>query len=411
MALFELSHFVLEKPLYEEGFILLPHLATLAFSSGVSPLTTNIYSYFVTSAGHLISSGILGVGGIYHAISGPERLEESRYAFLFGYQWKDRFRITGILGAHLGFLGSSVEFLFLKGLKLGGVYDTWACGGGDIRVIKGALLPLNPYVLGKYLARGALGSSGWIISMNNMEDVIGGHYWLGIYLVGGGLWHIQTRAFAFWYRGFTWSAEAYLGYSNAGLGICAGIAAIYGWYNNTAYASEFYGPTSPEASGGQSFTFLQRDQKLGIKIASSAGPTALGKYLMRSPTGEIIFGGETMRFWSMQGGWVEPLRTSFGLDIYKIQSDIQTWQERRAAEYMTHAPLGSLNSVGGVATEINSINYVSPRSWLTCWHWTLGYFILVGHWWHGGRARASAFSSERGLSRIYEPVLYMRPID
>ena len=48
----------------------------------------------------------------------------------------------------------------------------------------------------------------------------------------------------------------------------------------------------------------QLDQKLGIKIASSQGPTALGKYLMRSPTGEIIFGGETMRFWAMQGGWV-----------------------------------------------------------------------------------------------------------
>jgi len=43
-----------------------------------------------------------------------------------------------------------------------------------------------------------------------------------------------------------------------------------------------------------------------------------------------------MRFWSMQGGWVEPFRNSFGLDIYKIQSDIQTWQERRAAEFMTH---------------------------------------------------------------------------
>ena len=41
---------------------------------------------------------------------------------------------------------------------------------------------------------------------------------------------------------------------------------------------------------------------------------------MRSPSGEIIFGGETMRFWSMQGGWVEPLATSFGLDIYKIRS-------------------------------------------------------------------------------------------
>ncbi|OAY77073.1 Photosystem II CP43 reaction center protein [Ananas comosus] len=36
---------------------------------------------------------------------------------------------------------------------------------------------------------------------------------------------------------------------------------------------------------------------------------------------------------------------------------IQPWQERRLAEYMTHAPLGSLNSVGGVATEINAVNY------------------------------------------------------
>jgi photosystem II CP43 chlorophyll apoprotein len=34
MALFELSHFVPEKPLYEQGFILLPHLATLALCIG-----------------------------------------------------------------------------------------------------------------------------------------------------------------------------------------------------------------------------------------------------------------------------------------------------------------------------------------------------------------------------------------
>lgn len=36
------------------------------------------------------------------------------------------------------------------------------------------------------------------------------------------------------------------------------------------------------------------------------GPTGLGKYLMRSPTGEIIFGGETMRFWDFRGPWLEP---------------------------------------------------------------------------------------------------------
>jgi len=411
MTLFELSHFVPEKPLYEQGFILLPHLATLAFSVGPGGEITDVYSYFVIGVLHLISSGILGLGGIYHAIFGPERLEETTYGFIFGYQWQDRFRITTILGAHLGTLGSAALLLFVKAVYLGGLYDTWASGGGDVRLIKDTCVTLNPYVLGRYLVRAPFGSEGWIISINNMEDLVGGHYWVGIYLIIGGVWHIQTRPFGIIVRGFTWSGEAYLSYSLSALASCGFIAATYSWYNNTAYPSELYGPTGPEASQAQGFTFLVRDQKLGIKIAGTQGPTALGKYLMRSPTGEIIFGGETMRFWSMQGGWVEPLRTSFGLDIYKIQSDIQTWQERRAAEYMTHAPLGSLNSVGGVATEINSVNYVSPRSWLTSSHWILGYFILVGHWWHGGRARASALSSERGLSRIYEPVLYMRPID
>ena len=109
----------------------------------------------------------------------------------------------------------------------------------------------------------------------------------------------------------------------------------------------------------------------------------------------------------MQFQWVEPLRTSFGLDLYKLKSDVQTWQERMAAEYMTHAPLGSLNSVGGVATEVNSVNYVSPRSWLASSHWIFAFFILVGHWWHAGRARSAALSSERGLSRSYEPLLFL----
>lgn len=68
MALFELSHFLREKPLYEQGFILLPHLATLAYSIGPGGEITDIYSYFVSSALHLICSGILGLGGIYHAI-------------------------------------------------------------------------------------------------------------------------------------------------------------------------------------------------------------------------------------------------------------------------------------------------------------------------------------------------------
>jgi photosystem II CP43 chlorophyll apoprotein len=105
----------------------------------------------------------------------------------------------------------------------------------DIRLIKDQCVTLNPYVLGRYLARAPLGSEGWIISINNMEDLIGGHYWVGIYLIIGGVWHIQTRPFGIIVRGFTWSGEA---------------------------------------SQAQRFTFLVRDQKLGIKIARTQGPTA-----------------------------------------------------------------------------------------------------------------------------------------
>ena len=411
MGLFEISHFIPEKPLYEQGFILFPHLATLGYGVGPGGEISDVYSFFIISVLHIISSGILGLGGIYHSIIGPERLEDTSYGVLFRFLWQDRFRVSAILGAHLSFIGLASLVFYLKSISSEGLYDTWAAGGGDIRVIKFSVVTLNPFIITRYLLKAPFGGEGWIISINNMEDLVGGHYYVGFNCLFGGLFHILSRPYASIVRAFTWSAEAYLAYSLSALSVCNFIAATFSWYNNTAYPSEFYGPTGPEASQAQAFTFLVRDQKLGVKVTSSQGPTALGKYLMRSPTGEIILGGETMRFWSAQCAWLEPLRSSKGLDISKIKNDIQTWQERRSAEFMTHAPLASLNSVGGVATEINSVNYVSPRSWLTSFHWIVGWFTLVGHWWHAGRAVTVALSAERGLSRRFEPVLFMRPIE
>ncbi|MBA0783612.1 hypothetical protein Gotri_001302, partial [Gossypium trilobum] len=73
-----------------------------------------------------------------------------------------------------------------------------------------------------------------------------------------------------------------------------------------------------------------------------------------------------MRFWDLRALWLEPLRGPNGLDLSRLKKDIQHWQERRSAEYMTHAPLGSLNS--------------------------------VGHLWHAGRARAAAAGFEKGIN-------------
>ena len=44
-------------------------------------------------------------------------------------------------------------------------------------------------------------------------------------------------------RAFVWSGEAYLSYSLAALSVFGFIACCFVWFNNTAYPSEFYGPT------------------------------------------------------------------------------------------------------------------------------------------------------------------------
>jgi photosystem II CP43 chlorophyll apoprotein len=404
MLLFEVSHFVADKPMYEQGLILMPHVATLGFGVGPGGQVIDIFPFFAIGVIHLIGSAVLGFAGTYLSVRGPAKLP----GFL-DFDYGDKDKITLILGFNLIWLGVFALLFVCKAMFWGGVYDTWAPGGGDVRLI--AHPTLNPLTIFGYLVRTPYGQKGWIIGVNNMEDLVGGHIWVGVMLIAGGIWHVVTTPFKWTHKVFTWTGEAYLAQSLGNICGQALIATAFIWFNTTAYPSEFYGPTAAEASQAQALTFLVRDQNLGANVASAQGPTGLGKYLMRSPTGEIIFGGETMRFWDFKGPWLEPLRGKNGLDLDKIRHDIQPWQIRRAAEYMTHAPLGSLNSVGGVATEINSVNFLATRTWLAGSHFILAFLFLVGHLWHAGRARAEAAGFVRGIDRNHEPVKAMSPLD
>ncbi|KAK3177329.1 hypothetical protein Dsin_032896 [Dipteronia sinensis] len=64
MNLFEVAHFVPEKPMYKQGLFLLPHLATLCWGIGLVEEVIDTFPYFISGVLHLISSTVLGFGGI-----------------------------------------------------------------------------------------------------------------------------------------------------------------------------------------------------------------------------------------------------------------------------------------------------------------------------------------------------------
>ena len=276
MCLFEVSHFVFERPLYEQGGILLPHLTTLGIGVGGGGDVTRPFPFFCIGCLHLLSSGVLGLGGLYHSLAGPASLNGSIGGSVPFCTWQDRVRLTSILGAHLLMLGAA-SLLFVSCALRNGTFDAWACGGGSPRLLLFDLITLNSFVLTSYLIRAPFGSEGSILGVRSTEDILGGHFTLGLLLVFGGFWHAFTQPFDAFVRALTWSGEAILGYSLSRLSVCGFTAATFAWYNNTAYPSEFFGPTGPEASQAQTMTFLLRDQRLGLDLRTGLDEISDGR--------------------------------------------------------------------------------------------------------------------------------------
>jgi len=232
MTLFELSRYNPDLPMFEQGLILLPHLAAEGWGIGAGGEVSSTYPYFVIGALHLISSAFLGVGGIYHTLLGPNTLE-TRFSF-FGYDWKDARKMTTILGIHLILLGFG-SFLFVgKAMSFGGLYDA---NLGAVRVV--ADPTFDPARIFGYLF-GAVGQH-WIAGVDNLEDIVGGHIWIAVILIFGGVWHVLTEPFDWAKRLFVWSGEAYLSYSLGAIALMGFIATYYAAVNTTAYPEVFYG--------------------------------------------------------------------------------------------------------------------------------------------------------------------------
>jgi photosystem II CP43 chlorophyll apoprotein len=88
-----------------------------------------------------------------------------------------------------------------------------------------------------------LGSQGrfWLASVDNLEDVVGGHIWIGILCILGGIWHVRTQPFEWAKKLFVWSGEAYLSYSIGAVSLMAFIATLFVSVNTTVFPVEFFG--------------------------------------------------------------------------------------------------------------------------------------------------------------------------
>ncbi len=249
VTLLELDRFVPNVPLSEQGLLLIPNLARLGWGVGAGGAIVDTYPYFVIGILHLVASAVLGAGGLFHVFRGAANLKDGEgRAPKFHYEWDDPKKLGFILGHHLIFLGVAALLFVGKAMFWGGIYDGVA---GDVRLVTEP--NLNPVSIFGYLF--GLSDGVWnplgMAAVDNLEDIIGGHIWVGVACLAGGAWHIVKEPMGWFKNSFTYNGHAILSYSLAGVALMAFTSGYFVAFNDLAFPTELYGADLSSFAGVQ----------------------------------------------------------------------------------------------------------------------------------------------------------------
>ena len=229
-TLFELGRYSTASPMWDQGLVLLPHLAAEGIGIGAGGAIVDPQTILAVGMVHIIAGAVLGAGALFHVLKAPHDLSDaSGAARTYDFEWDNTTQLSRILGHHLLILGLYTLLFVGRAMFWGGLYDP------DIQDVRLVTDPtLSPSVIFGYQTH--------FDTVDNLEDIVGGHIFIALLDIAGGVFHLLVPMLPWAKKRVVVNGEAILSYSLGAVAFFGFLTAYWCSVNTFVWPEEFYGP-------------------------------------------------------------------------------------------------------------------------------------------------------------------------